>query len=144
MIEIKKFSFDNTKLMQSAHNIRHNVFVIGQKCPAELEYKYEEESTHFLLINNGNPVATARHRKTQKGFKLERFAVIESERGKGFGMMILNAILEDLKKKSEKKYLHAQKQVIEFYEKVGFIKIGNLFEEAGIQHYKMIYKENIL
>ena len=53
--------------MQSAHNIRHNVFVIGQKCPAELEYEYEEESTHFLLINNGNPVATARHRKTQKG-----------------------------------------------------------------------------
>ena len=143
MIEIKKFSFDNTKLMQSAHNIRHNVFVIGQKCPAELEYEYEEESTHFLLINNGNPVATARHRKTQKGFKLERFAVIESERGKGFGMMILNAILDDLKK-IRKKYLHAQKQVIEFYEKVGFIKIGNLFEEAGIQHYKMIYKENIL
>ena len=144
MIEIKKFSFDNTKLMQSAHNIRHNVFVIGQKCPAELEYEYEEESTHFLLINNGNPVATARHRKTQKGFKLERFAVIESERGKGFGMMILNAVLDDLKKKSEKKYLHAQKHVIEFYEKVGFIKIGNLFEEAGIQHYKMIFKENIL
>ena len=59
-------------------------------------------------------------------------------------MMILNAMLEDLKKETEKKYLHAQKQVIEFYEKVGFIKIGNLFEEAGIQHYKMIYKENIL
>ena len=43
-------------------------------------------------------------------------------------MMILNAILDDLKK-NQKKYLHAQKQVIEFYEKVGFIKIGNLFEE---------------
>ena len=42
MIEIKKFSFDNTKLMQSAHNIRHNVFVIGQKCPVELEYEYED------------------------------------------------------------------------------------------------------
>ena len=81
MIEIKKFSFDNTKLMRSAHNIRHNVFVIGQKCQ-QLEYEYEEESTHFLLINNGNPVATARHRKTQKGFKLERFAVIESEKEK--------------------------------------------------------------
>ena len=52
MIEIKKFLFNSTKLMQSAHSIRHNVFVIGQKCPAELEYEFEEESTHFILINN--------------------------------------------------------------------------------------------
>tara|TARA_B100001758_G_C18282660_1_gene542519 strand:+ start:200 stop:634 length:435 start_codon:yes stop_codon:yes gene_type:complete len=144
MIEIKKFLFNSTKLMQSAHSIRHNVFVIGQKCPAELEYEFEEESTHFILINNNNPVATARHRKTQKGFKLERFAVIDSERGKGYGLMILNAILDDLKREKEIKYLHAQIQVTEFYEKVGFIKIGDLFEEAGIQHYKMIYKESIL
>tara|TARA_B100000287_G_scaffold422561_1_gene464677 strand:- start:1595 stop:2020 length:426 start_codon:yes stop_codon:yes gene_type:complete len=140
MIEIKKFHFDNKKLMQIAHDIRHDVFVIGQKCPADLEYEFEEESTHFLVIINNKAVATARHRETKKGFKLERFAVIESQRGKGYGMIVLNAILEDLKEEKKSKYLHAQYQVTEFYEKVGFIKQGDLFEEAGIMHYKMIYK----
>ena len=137
MITIKKFAFDNKGLREQAFAIRHKVFVIGQNCPKDLEYEFEEESTHFLLFKDRIPLATARHRKTEKGFKLERFAVVESARGKGYGMQILQAILHDLKEKKEVKYMHAQQQVIPFYEKVGFKKVGDLFEEAGIMHYKM-------
>ena len=140
MIEIKKFRFEDIELMKKAQKIRYDVFVIGQNCPEDLEWEFEEESTHFLLTENGTPLATARHRKTEKGFKLERFAVLETARGKGFGMQILQAILHDLKDEKVLKYMHAQEQVIPFYEKVGFIKEGNLFEEAGIMHYKMVYK----
>ena len=39
-------------------------------------------------------------------------------------------------------YLHAQVDVIPFYEKIGFIKEGDQFEEAGIQHYKMYLNRN--
>ena len=28
-------------------------FVIGQNCPEELEWEFEEESSHYLLIENG-------------------------------------------------------------------------------------------
>lgn len=140
MISIKKFIFENKELREYAFSIRHKVFVVGQNCPEDLEYEFEEESTHFLLLENGNPLATARHRKTEKGVKLERFAVLENARGKGFGMQILQAILHDLEDEKALKYMHAQEQVIPFYEKVGFIKEGDLFEEAGIMHYKMVYK----
>ena len=137
MILIKKFTFKNKPLREKAFQIRHKVFVIGQNCPEDLEYEFEEESTHFLLFEDGVPLATARHRETEKGFKLERFAVLETARGKGYGMQILQAILHDLKDEIEVKYMHAQQQVIPFYEKVGFEKVGDLFEEAGIMHYKM-------
>ena len=140
MIEIKKFRFKDEVLMKKAHKIRYDVFVIGQNCPEELEWEFEEESTHFLLIENNIPLATARHRKTDNGFKLERFAVLSQARGKGFGMLILKAILEDIKESNALKYMHAQEQVTPFYEKVGFEKSGNIFEEAGIMHYKMEYK----
>jgi predicted GNAT family N-acyltransferase len=140
MIEIKKFRFKDENLMKEAHRIRYEVFVIGQNCPEELEWEFEEESTHFLLIENDIPLASARHRKTEKGYKLERFAVLSEARGKGYGMLILKAILEDIKESNELKYMHAQEQVIPFYEKVGFEKSGNIFEEAGIMHYKMEYK----
>ena len=123
--------------MKKAHEIRHEVFVIGQNCPEDMEWEFEEESTHFLIFYNEKAVATARHRKTEKGFKLERFAVLNSERGKGFGNIVLKAILNDLSDYKGEIYMHAQTEVIPFYEKMGFKKSGEEFEEAGIMHFKM-------
>jgi len=37
-------------------------------------------------------------------------------------------------------YMHAQLDVIPFYEKMGFEKEGDLFTEANIMHYKMVLK----
>ena len=141
MVEINKFQFQDTELMQMAHKIRHEVFVIGQNCPADLEYEFEEESTHFLVLYNGKAVATARHRKTKNGYKLERFAVLKSERRKGYGNIVLKAILDDLSDFNSLIYMHAQKQVLPFYEKLGFKKEGEGFEEAGIMHFKMYLKK---
>jgi len=128
--------------MKQAHTIRHEVFVIGQNCPEEIEWEFEEESTHFLVFKKNKAVATARHRKTEKGYKLERFAVLNSERGKGYGHQVLKAILKDLKEFNGMTYMHAQTDVIPFYEKIGFAKTGNEFEEAGIMHYKMALQSN--
>ena len=140
MIEIIKFQFKNTELMKTAHNIRHEVFVIGQNCPEEIEWEFEEESTHFLVFDNKEAVATARHRETNNGYKLERFAVLESKRGNGYGHIVLKAILKDLSTFNGNIYMHAQLDVIPFYEKMGFEKEGDLFIEANIMHYKMILK----
>ena len=137
MVDIKKFTFSDESLMKKAHEIRHEVFVIGQNCPEDMEWEFEEESTHFLIFYNEKAVATARHRKTEKGFKLERFAVLNSERGKGFGNIVLKAILNDLSEYKGEIYMHAQTDVIPFYEKMSFKKIGTEFEEAGIMHFKM-------
>lgn len=141
MIEIKKFQFKNTDLMKKAHNIRYEVFVIGQNCPENIEWEFEEESTHFLVLDNKEAVATARHRETENGYKLERFAVLESKRGNGYGHIVLKAILKDLSNFNGNIYMHAQLEVIPFYEKMGFEKEGDLFMEANITHYKMSLKK---
>ena len=137
MISIKKFQYQDKELMNNAHAIRHEVFVIGQNCPANLEWEFEEDSTHFLVLDEKKAVATARHRKTKNGYKLERFAVLKTERGKGYGHIILEAILTDLKGFNGEVYMHAQSNVLPFYEKMGFRKEGMEFEEAGIMHFKM-------
>ena len=140
MIEIKKFQFNNKNLMKKAHNIRYHVFVIGQNCPEDIEWEFEEESTHFLVYDNQEAVATARHRKTKDGYKLERFAVLESKRGNGYGNIVLKSILEDLSSFNGNIYMHAQEDVIPFYEKMGIVKEGDVFVEANIMHYKMSLK----
>jgi len=35
-------------------------------------------------------------------------------------------------------YLHAQLQAISLYERTGFEKVGEMFEECDIQHYRMV------
>jgi len=138
MIEIKKIFFSDKQEIEKCFNIRKEVFVKEQKCDPKDEYENEEESTHFLLLDNNEPVATSRYRKTQFGIKMERFAVLSCKRGKGYGLKILNFMIQDLSENKDVKYIHAQVQVVGFYEKVGFKKIGEKFDEVGIMHYKMI------
>ena len=138
MIHIKKITFENEIEMQKCFEIRKDVFVKEQQCDPKDEYEFEEESTHDLLSGKNMPLATARYRKTKNGIKMERFAVLKSKRGKGYGIKILKKMILDLSHSKLTKYLHAQVQVVKFYEKVGFKKIGEKFDEVGIMHYKMI------
>jgi predicted GNAT family N-acyltransferase len=128
--------------LELAHvfEIRREVFVVEQDCPPELEWEFEEESTHFLARLDELPVGAARWRKTEKGYKLERFAVAMAYRGKGVGEALVAAVLADLPNDASYVYLHAQVQAMGLYRKFGFEPEGPQFEEAGIQHFKMVLK----
>jgi predicted GNAT family N-acyltransferase len=128
--------------LELAHvfEIRREVFVDEQDCPPELEWEFEEESTHFLARLDELPVGAARWRKTEKGYKLERFAVAMAYRGKGVGQALVAAVLADLPNDATYVYLHAQLQAMGLYRKFGFEPEGPQFEEARIQHFKMVLK----
>ncbi|MEJ7780268.1 MAG: GNAT family N-acetyltransferase [Daejeonella sp.] len=121
--------------------IRRKVFVDEQNCPPQLEWEFEEESTHFLGSVNDIPAGAARWRMTDKGYKLERFAVLKEFRGYGMGKALVQTVLDNLPKDAHYIYLNAQLTAIGLYEKFGFIKEGPQFEEAGIQHFKMVLKK---
>ena len=119
--------------------IRKDVFIRGLNIPEHLEIDENENvATYVLAYIKNNPVGTARWRKTEKGIKLERFAVLDKYRSNGIGAKITKFILNNLKE-TQPIYLFAQESAIKFYEKLGFKSIGNLFEEVGIKHQKMIY-----
>ena len=124
--------------LEKVFAIRRQVFVREQNCPAELEWEFEEESTHFLATVDDVPAGAARWRKTDKGYKLERFAVLNEFRGLGVGRELVKAVLADLPADANYIYLHAQIQAMGLYEKSGFEPTGPEFEEAGIKHYKMV------
>jgi predicted GNAT family N-acyltransferase len=126
--------------LEKVFAIRREVFVVEQNCPPELEWEFEDESTHFLATVDGEPAGACRWRKTDKGYKLERFAVLKKFRGKGVGQELVRTVLEDLPADAAYVYMHAQIQAVSLYEKFNFEKTGPEFEEAGIRHYKMIRK----
>ncbi|MFD0792302.1 GNAT family N-acetyltransferase [Mucilaginibacter litoreus] len=134
--EIKKVT-DPAEL-EKVFAVRREVFVGEQNCPPELEWEFEDESNHFLATVDGEPAGAARWRKTDKGYKLERFAVLSKFRGHGVAQALVKAVLADLPAEANYVYLHAQIQAVGLYGKFGFEKTGPQFEEAGIQHYKMV------
>lgn len=134
-IRVKKIS--SPEDLEQVFAIRRIVFVDEQHCPPELEWEFEDEAVHFLAECDDEPCGAARWRKTDKGYKLERFAVLKTHRGKRVGEELVRAVLRDLPPGANPVYLHAQVQALPFYEKLGFEKSGPEFTEAGIRHYKM-------
>jgi len=139
MIKIEKIIDANTQ--QIVWDIRHEVFVIGQNCPKELEYEFEEESIHFIAFYNNEPAGTARIRETENGFKLERFAVLEKFRGHGIGSALVKHLLGETIPFNKKIYLHAQLTAAPLYAKNSFKPAGENFWEADIEHVKMVYSK---
>jgi predicted GNAT family N-acyltransferase len=139
-IEVKKVKF-NDELWPQVRDIRLDVFVVEQHVDEEEEYdEYEPDCPHFLAIYEGEPAGTARWRRTEKGFKLERFAVLKKFREKGVGASLVRTTLAEvlpLLKNGDEIYLHAQVQALPFYEKLGFEAFGEMFIEAEIEHRKM-------
>ena len=116
--------------------IRKAVFIDEQHVPKDLEWDGQDENcTHFLASVNATPVATAR--LTAKG-QIGRMAVLREYRGIGIGSRLLAAVIEQARQSGfEQVFLHAQVNVIGFYEKFGFSAEGDIFIDAGIEHRTM-------
>lgn len=142
MLQLKKTTFED-EFWPDIRQIRDRVFIDEQEVSPEEEFdEYEQASRHFLALLNGKPAGTARWRQTEKGVKLERFAVLKEYRKYGVGMALVKEVLADvLAEIPEPKliYLHAQSHAISFYEKCGFVAVGEEFSEANILHRKMYH-----
>src|SRR5947209_5953655 len=108
MLNVISFSFLDKHYCDLAFEIRRKVFEEEQKVSREEEFDgYDELSRHYLVFQDKIPVGTARWRKTDKGIKLERFAVLKEHRNSGTGGAVLQAVLNDVTPLMEKIYLHA-------------------------------------
>lgn len=145
-MSIKVVKITSDEDLKLAYAIREEVFVDEQKVPREEEIdQYETVSVHFLAYSLQNhPCGAARWRTTSEGVKLERFAVKKAYRGMGVGSALVHKVLQDIQQDEQacdkKHYLHAQLAAMPLYKKFGFVEEGEMFDESGIQHYKMVKK----
>ena len=142
MLQLKKTTFED-EYWPAIRQIRDLVFIDEQEVSPEEEFdEFEPSSRHFIALMNGRPAGTARWRLTEKGIKLERFAVLKEYRKFGVGMALVKQVLEDVLAEIPAPsliYLHAQSHAIPFYEKCGFAAFGEVFSEANILHRKMYH-----
>jgi predicted GNAT family N-acyltransferase len=127
---------------KAAYRIRLRVFVDEQRVPREIELDRDDpHARHFLAVDSGKAVGTARVVLRRGNAKIGRMAVLKPYRQKGIGTKLLKQAVRQARQAGAKKiYLHAQVAVIGFYEKLGFRCVGPIFDEAGIPHRKMIFQ----
>lgn len=126
--------------LQACFDIRMDVFVREQAVPPEEELDaYDETATHFLMRDETEkPTATARLVNKGATAKIGRVAVVQKERGKGIGLTLMQAVLDEARRQGfEEAVLDSQTYAIPFYERLGFMAEGDEFDDAGIPHFTM-------
>jgi predicted GNAT family N-acyltransferase len=130
--------------LQACFHVRLKVFVEEQQVPEHLEMDEKDESPeachHFLIVDHGVPVATARwYLYKPDTAKFQRVAVLKTYRGKGLGKQLI----QKMEKHAEElncKYavLDAQCQAEGFYSQLGYEVISEEpFYDADILHVRM-------
>ena len=123
--------------------VRGIVFIEEQGVPYTTEHdEHDFSAIHILGEMDGEPFAAGRIRAVDEYAKLERVAIRKSYRGKGLGHKLTEFMIAIAREQGFKKFkVHAQAYLTKFYQKHGFEIVGDLFKEAGIDHYVMIRKE---
>ena len=127
-------------LTEQQMHLRYNVFVIDQGVDEALEFDgLDNEFRQFeIVFNNKEVIAGARAKVDKEEATIGRVVVKEDFQGFGIGTFLMHRIIFLLEKEGVKKVtIHAQTRVLGFYERLGFQKVGEEFEEAGIKHYQM-------
>lgn len=124
------------KARAHAAPIRCAVFVEEQGVPPEIELdELDVRCVHAVAFQENVAVGTAR---LLPDGHIGRMAVLKEWRGRGIGGRMLNALLEQARRRGEREVaLSAQVHAVGFYRAHGFVEEGAEYLEAGIRHQAM-------
>ena len=125
----------------AAAAVRHEVFVVGQGVPEELEVDgLDATADHVVARLDGRVVATGRLVEGPGAgeAKVQRMAVLPAARGHGAGFAVLRALEARARERGARAVvLSAQLTARGFYDRAGYTASGEEFVEAGIRHVTM-------
>jgi len=118
-------------------SVRARVFIAEQGVPEQLEWDGKDAQALHLLAETDSGIAIGTARLLADG-RLGRMAVLADYRGRGVGRTLLEQALKLARRQGLATVtVHAQMQVVPFYQRFGFDSVGGSFLEAGIRHQAM-------
>ncbi len=129
------------QMQTAAQAVRIAVFVQEQGIAPEDEWDAADATAlHAVLFDaQGTPLGNARLLRPSANLaKVGRMAVLQLERGKGYGARLLRALLREARQRGHQEVqLNAQRSAEAFYKAHGFCVMGEPFDEVGIPHVQM-------
>ena len=119
--------------------IRAEVFIGEQNVSLAEEVDGRDgDCLHWLVTDGEGPVATLRVLPKGDMAKIQRVAVLRRARGTGLGLALMRHVMKALPARGFRRAtLGAQIAAIGFYERLGFVARGPVYDDAGIPHRDM-------
>lgn len=137
-IDVEVYRTD--KRIEAAHDVRRAVFVEGQDVPESHEFDGNDEAAIQVLARiDAEVVGTARFRSTEPAVgNVEKVAVLDEYRGEGVGRAIMKR-MDAIGREEGVSILslHAQTHAEEFYEKLGYETVSDVYMQVDIPHVTM-------
>jgi predicted GNAT family N-acyltransferase len=119
--------------------LRRSVFIEEQGVSEADEIdELDPVSLHILAVAPDLPVGTARMQIKDGVAKIGRVCVLQSYRGTGLGAALIRACIDAAAGEARQAKLGAQVHALGFYEALGFVAIGPVYDDAGIAHRDMV------
>jgi predicted GNAT family N-acyltransferase len=140
---VELFDIRDRERMAAAQVVRFAVFVDEQRVPAEEEIdehdRTDADARHALIRDGDKPIAAGRYyRLDGDTAQVGRMAVLAAYRGDGVGRRLLDALVEDARRRGFARVaLNAQDHAVGFYTKAGFTPFGETLVECDILHQPM-------
>lgn len=135
-----------TRDITACRLLRRKVFIEEQGVSEADELDdQDDKAIHLLAVEDGRPVGTARILVSGNTGKIGRVCVLSEARGKGIGAALIHAAVQDLRAMPGivRAKLGAQTHALGFYEGLGFVAYGPIYDDAGIEHRDMVLEFQI-
>ncbi|MFN3723538.1 MAG: GNAT family N-acetyltransferase [Paracoccaceae bacterium] len=130
-----------TRDIAACRALRRAVFIQEQGVSEaeELDDK-DDDAIHLLATVDGVPMGSARLLLTGDTGKIGRVCVLAQARGTGLGAALMRVAVDELRARPGITYakLGAQTHALGFYERLGFVAQGPVYDDAGIPHRDMV------
>lgn len=143
-LHIKTFQQLTTAELYELLRIRSSVFIVEQNCVYQDPDGNDQTAIHIWMTQGGNEgKVVAMCRICPQGTKMKSTSigrVITTERGKGYGWLIMKVAIETVKSRMPEVGLieiEAQADKQAFYERLGFVATSAPFMMEGLPHLNM-------
>lgn len=127
--------------------LRQDVFIVEQHSIYTDLDGLDQEAMHYLYWSSSQIdaelIGYARYRQlpSANNFQIERVVFSPAWRGKGIGTLMMCAMLQDIKANHQHAQikLSAQIEAQLFYQNLGFLAVGDSYDDGGIEHITMAY-----
>jgi ElaA protein len=135
-IDIKPYEELTRDELHDVLMLRNIVFVVGQGITSEPEVDGRDpECEHAMMWEGDTLVGTARIFHRQDPQVIGRVAVLTDRQGEGLGTDLMRAVQQHIGESHAE--LHAQAHLEAWYTRLGWVRVGDVFEEANIPHVMM-------
>ena len=130
-----------TRDIATCRLLRRKVFIEEQGVSEADEIDdQDDQAIHLLATIDGQPMGSARLLLVGETGKIGRVCVLPAARGTGLGAALMRAAVQELRRQPgiTRAKLGAQTHALGFYERLGFVAEGPVYDDAGIPHRDMV------